>query len=308
MELTYLGTNTLLLTKSGSSLLIDPHFTRPGLLSLLGKIRPDPQAVEAGLASIEQLDAVLLTHTHYDHALDAAEVLHQTGGRFFGSESGANLIRGYPLNETFYVPVSPMAVYSIGSFQVCFHLSRHITFPPPFGWLLPKSGQITQPMQPPAWFWEYRCGTVYAIQVDSLLVFGSAGFEPGVYQDVDVECVVMGIGGLDLMPMSYLDRLYQETVLSTDAKQVYLSHWDNFFHPLRQDVHPHILARRSIERLKTLGARYGQTVSLLNIGETITNESNLTSLQIGRNKGIENSTKSGDRPSFSTNPNLDNFG
>jgi L-ascorbate metabolism protein UlaG (beta-lactamase superfamily) len=270
MELTYLGTNTLLLTKSGSSLLIDPHFTRSSLLSLLGKIRPDPQAVKAGLARIEQLDAVLLTHTHYDHALDAMEVLHQTGGRLYASESGANLVRGFSLDETYYVPVSPKAVYSIGSFQVCFHLSQHITFPPPFGWLLPKSGQITQTMQPPVYFWEYRCGRVYAIQVDSLLVFGSAGFEPGAYQDVEVECVVMGIGGLDLMPMDYLDRLYQETVLLTGVKQVYLSHWDNFFRPLCQDARPHVLARHSIDRLKRLGARYGQTVSKLNIGETIT--------------------------------------
>jgi L-ascorbate metabolism protein UlaG (beta-lactamase superfamily) len=270
MDLTYLGTNTLLLTKSGSSLLIDPHFTRSSLLSLLGKIQPDPMAVEVGLANIACLDAVLLTHTHYDHALDAAEVLHQAGGRCFSSESGANLIRGYPLDESFYMPVTPGAEYSVGAFQIRFHPSRHITFPPPIGWMLPKTGQISQPLQPPAWFWQYQCGTVYAIQVDSMLFFGSAGFKPGVYQDVNVACVVMGIGGLDLLPMAYLDRLYRQTVLATGAKRVYLSHWDNFFRPRCQDARPHILARRSIDRLKRLGVRYGQTVSLLKIGETIT--------------------------------------
>ena len=272
MELTYLGANTLLLTKPGSSLLIDPHFTRPSLLSLLGKIRPEPHAVEAGLGSIEHLDGVLLTHAHYDHALDAAEVLHQTGGRCFGSESAFNLIRGYPLAATACIPVSSKTVYSIGAFQVCFHPSQHITFPPPFGWMLPKKGQIPQPMRPPAWFWDYQCGSVYAIQVDRMLIFGSAGFEPGAYQDLEVKTVVMGIGGLDLMPMAYLNHLYQETVLSTGAKQVYLSHWDNFFRPLRQDAHPHVLARRSISRLKRLGACYGHTVSLLQIRKTISDD------------------------------------
>lgn len=271
MELTYLGTNTLLLTKSGSSLLVDPHFTRPGLLSLLSRIRPDPQAVEAGLDSIDHLDTVLLTHTHYDHALDASEVVHQTGARVYTSESGANLARGFPLDDTSYVTVKPSAAYAIGAFQVSFHPSRHIPFPAPFGWLMPNTGQISLPMRAPARFWRYRCGTVYAIQVDRMLIFGSAGCEPGAYHDVEVECVVMGIGGLDLMPMAYLDRLYQETVLPSGAQQVYLSHWDNFFHPLDQGAHPHFLSRRSIDRLKALGARYGQTVSLLRISETITN-------------------------------------
>ncbi len=44
-QLTYGGTNCILFRKGGSTLLIDPHFTRPAFLSLLGKIKPSPEKI-----------------------------------------------------------------------------------------------------------------------------------------------------------------------------------------------------------------------------------------------------------------------
>lgn len=237
----------------------------------MGKIRPNRETIKAAFAraGIGCVDGVLLTHTHYDHALDAATVLDHAGGGLFGSSSAMNLARGEGLAEERCVVVIPDRPYLIGAFKVIFHTSQHIPFPAPFGWLMPKGGKIRKPLGLPTWFWNYQCGQVYAIQVEQTLILGSAGFIPGAFCDVAVHSAVLGVGGLDTKPIAYLRRFYQESVLLTGAKQVYVSHWDNFFKPVSQDLRPHGLARHSIDRIRALGAHHGQTVKRLSIGETI---------------------------------------
>ena len=271
MKLTYLGTNTLLIRKAAEGILVDPHFTRPSLLQLLTPIRPNKQSVRDGLAlaGIDHLDGVLLTHTHYDHALDAVEVLSQMGGVLYGSRSAVNLAQAGGLDQGCCMLVEPGKLYSVGPFQVRFHPSQHIPFPAPFGWLMPKAREIAKTVRSPAWFWEYQCGLVYAIQVDHTLIFGSAASEPDAYRDLDIHAVVLSIGGLELQPQSFLEQLYRETVVLSGAMQVYLSHWDFFFRPVNENLRPLGLARRTIKRIRALGARFGQSVNTLQFGETI---------------------------------------
>ena len=91
-------TDTALLFSDGETQwMTDGWFSRPGPLRiLLGKIGPDLQAIDRGLAANEvlELDAVLPLHSHYDHAMDAPEVAKRTGALLLGSESTANIGRG----------------------------------------------------------------------------------------------------------------------------------------------------------------------------------------------------------------------
>ncbi|MBU0513215.1 MAG: MBL fold metallo-hydrolase, partial [Proteobacteria bacterium] len=98
--LTWLGTNCLVLSDGSTRLMIDPNLTRPsGMLGpglFLKKIAPDLGLIDRWLAraGADRLDAVLLTHTHFDHALDAAAVAAKTGAMLLGSASAANVGRG----------------------------------------------------------------------------------------------------------------------------------------------------------------------------------------------------------------------
>lgn len=270
-DLTFLGTNTLLIRKGDSAILVDPHFTRPGFFSLLRRIAPDPEKIRTALAEndINTLAAVLLTHTHYDHALDAAEVVRQTGSCLLGSPSAAKLALGAQLPSSQYRSVTAGEANSVGDFRVVFHLSRHVQFPKPLNQVFSASVDIQAPLSPPAGFWQYLCGQVYAIQVDHLLIFGSAGFEAGAYAGLDVDAVILGVGGLDSKPAHYIQRLYQETVLASGARQLLLSHWDNFFRPVNPGLRPMGLENRSIKILRRLASQNGQEMKLLAYGKRI---------------------------------------
>lgn len=265
LQLTYYGTNCLFFRKGETSLLVDPHFTRPALLRLLAPIRPRPEKITAGLEAlgVRRLDGVLLTHTHYDHALDAAETVRQTGATLYGSPSAAQLAAGSGLEEGAFRAIRPGETVQIGTFTVQAHPGRHIQFPAPLGGLMSDSDPIQTPLQPPAWFWQYRCGAVYALQVDRVLVLGSAGLVPGAYRGLDVDAVVLSIGGLGLRPASYLERLYQEVVIASGARQVWVSHWDNFFRPVSRPLRPLGRAGWTMAQLQALAGRHGQGLARL---------------------------------------------
>ncbi len=71
-------------------LAIDPFFTRPGLSGL---VKP----VESNFALVaEKLPAcnfVLVTHSHWDHLMDVAEVIRLTGASAYGSANTCQLLR-----------------------------------------------------------------------------------------------------------------------------------------------------------------------------------------------------------------------
>jgi len=275
-QLIFGGTNCLLFCKADSALLVDPHFTRPAFLRLSGKIQPSPKRISEGLArlGVQGLTGVLLTHTHYDHALDAVETACQTGAVLLGSPSAAQLAAGAGLEAQFFHQVDQGDSLPVGDFSVRFLPSQHIHFPAPLNRLASSADPITKPLTPPAWFWQYRCGEVNAILVDRTLVFGSAAFLSGVYQGWDVDTVILGIGGLGLRPQSYLELLYEEVVVASGARKVLISHWDNFFKPSVSKLYPLGRAHWTIRHLTALAERHGQAISVLGYNQPV----NLTTM------------------------------
>ncbi len=265
---TFLGTNTLLLRKGSATLLVDPHFSRPGLLQFLRKIATNRQRIRTKLHQFQigRGCLIVLTHTHYDHALDAVEVARQTGGVLAGSESALNLFRGAGLApQNFRVATSGKS-FDLADFQLRFHPGKHLPFPPPLRWFLPGEGRIEKPLCPPAWIWNYQCGQISAIQVGRVLIVGSAGFIPGAYRNLDIDTVILSVGGLETRSAAYLRRLFKETVLASGASRVLISHWDHFWGPIKGSPRMLGLAGLSIWRLKKLGACYGKKVQKLPYG------------------------------------------
>lgn len=235
----WLGTTAVLLSDGEHSLLVDPFFTRPeGWWRLITnrQIAPDEETIARGLSSarLANLAAVLVSHSHYDHAMDAAVVARLSGAVLAGSESTANIGRGGGLPDSQIRAIKTNEPMSFGSFTVTFIQSRHAgaTGGRP-------TGDITEPLKPPARYLDYRQGGTYSILVEhelgAVLLHGSAGFVPGALKGRKADVVFLGIALRE-----DLETYLAETVDAVDAKRVIPTHWDDFTRPLSKPLIPNI--------------------------------------------------------------------
>jgi L-ascorbate metabolism protein UlaG (beta-lactamase superfamily) len=244
LGVTFAGVSTLLFDDGDSAVLFDGFFSRPSLLKVgLGRIAPDEARISAALEGLgleglgvadRRLDAVVPVHTHFDHALDSAEVARRTGAQLVGSESAARIGQGAGLEEKHIRIVSPSDAVTFGSWALRFAESEHC---PPDRF----PGTITQPLTPPAKASTYRCGTAWSVLVThdsgrSALVQGSAGFVPGTLDGWSAEVAYLGIGMLGHQSEAYVRDYWTHTVRAVGASRVVLTHWDDFFRPLDQPL------------------------------------------------------------------------
>jgi L-ascorbate metabolism protein UlaG (beta-lactamase superfamily) len=234
----WLGVSTLLVDDGSSALMTDGYFSRPSLPRMvLRKVSPSPNRIGGCLtrAQVGRLEAVVVTHTHIDHALDSPVVADRTGALLVGGESASHVANGYGLARDRVVVTVAGKPVVLGPYTVTLVESHHC---PPERF----PGVISAPVTPPVRASAYRCGEVFSALVHHrrsdrrLLIAGSAGFIPGALDGQRAEVVYLGVGQLGLQPRRYLVDYWNETVRAVGASTVVLVHWDDFFRPLSKPV------------------------------------------------------------------------
>ncbi|MCA9693984.1 MAG: MBL fold metallo-hydrolase, partial [Myxococcales bacterium] len=96
LTLQWLGTSGFLLEHQGYALLIDPYASRVPLSAALSGavVQPDRARIDRHLP---RADAILIGHTHFDHAMDAPIVARRDGCQVYGSRSLATLMAAHGL-------------------------------------------------------------------------------------------------------------------------------------------------------------------------------------------------------------------
>lgn len=93
----WLGTAGFVLEHGAHTLLIDPYLTRAPLWRCLSApLIPDESLLARQLP---RADAIILGHTHFDHALDTPALARRTGALVFGSPSAHALCRAQGVPE-----------------------------------------------------------------------------------------------------------------------------------------------------------------------------------------------------------------
>ncbi len=227
LELTWIGTAGFRLAYQGVVVWIDPYVTRLSLPDLL-RHRVVPPSEEAIGRWIDRADAVLVGHTHFDHALDVPAIARRTGCKVYGSQSLANLMNLYRLGEQAVV-VEPHRDYEVGPFKFHFVPSVHSKLQ--LGYRIPFSGELTcdhvDHLTPQA----YRCGQVWGIylEVAGMRFYhqGSADLVEDQITDRDVDVFLCGISGRRFTP-HYVERIVNKLA----PKVIVPTHYDDFFRPL----------------------------------------------------------------------------
>lgn len=265
---TWFGTTSVLLRAGDDALMIDPFFTRPeGLWPLVrnATIAPDEAEISRWLqsAGVERLHAVLVSHSHYDHAMDAGVVARRTAAVLVGSPSTANIGRGAGLDEAHISVPNGSEPLQLGPFRVRFVESRHAgaTGGAP-------TGDIAQPLIPPARYLDYRQGGTYSILVEhpsgAVLHHGSAGYVAGALRGLHADTVFLGAALVEA-PGPYL----AEVVDAVGAHRVVLVHWDDFTRSLERPLRPMPVVVNLAALFDALARRPGLDVSVPQLNRPI---------------------------------------
>ena len=268
-------------TDGRSTWLVDGFFSRQPLSEVIfTRLKVDETQVSAVASEMfkrlnmpSTLTGIVVAHSHYDHSMDAPWLAKQYGARVVGSESTWQIAKGQDLPATQMDVMPGNGRVKLGEFEVQLIESAHA----PTGF---TGGFNAKPVFLPAHALQFKEGISYSFVVSHpdlgpapfALIQPSAGFVPGQNKGVNVKHVFLGTGGLGKSSDAYISDYWQEMVVNTGAKQVYLIHWDDFTQPLINQGQlaslkpmPKLLDDfpRSLELLKMFAERDGVTLHVL---------------------------------------------
>lgn len=274
LTVTYLGVTTVVISDGKTNLITDGYFSRLAITDLAQLIEPDRDAIDDALTrfGITEAAALMVVHSHFDHALDAPVVAAKTGAKLVGSESTANVGRGLGLPESQLLVATPGEPLEFGEFEVTLLVSKHWPLPEPFASAI-LNQTIDEPLTPPALLTDYKEGKSYSIIVrhpaGSVLIQGSAGYIPDALDGIQVDTVLLGTGGLGDLPLPEQEAYYQEMVETTGAKFIYPIHWDVMDTPLTRPLEPESDFEKSMGFLEGKRAAGGPDFGLLPLGKPV---------------------------------------
>lgn len=287
VRMLFLGTSSMAWTDGKSTWLVDGFFSRQAIEQVLfTRLKVNkPQVLEVATEMFKRLNmpkalsGIVVAHSHYDHALDAPFLAMQYGGRVVGSESTWQIAKGQDLPALQMETQARQGQVRLGDFDIRLLESAHA----PTGF---TGGFNAKPVYLPAHALQFKEGISYSFLVSHpsmgaapfALIQPSAGFVPGQNKGVTVNTVLLGTGGLGKLSDEYMADYWQEMVLNTQAKTVYLIHWDDFTVPLMKDGNTQPLKSmpallddfpRTLKLLKMFSERDDVSLHVLNAWEMV---------------------------------------
>ena len=246
VKVMYFGNTTILISDRETTLLVDGFFSRPNPLSVKwGKIEPNDTVIQKqlDLAKMGRVDALLIGHSHYDHALDAPVVAKKLDAiaakerkhtLTMGSSSYAFIHEGGGATcdpDHLHIVERDGMTRTFGKFTVTFCKSKHIQ--PHLPGQDEMMGRIKALVVPPAEAEDYKCDPVYVLHIKhadegSIAITTTAGAEENQFKSLTADVVMPAVGLLSKECPCSQHFYWCEAVEKLNPKTVIPVHWDNF--------------------------------------------------------------------------------
>jgi L-ascorbate metabolism protein UlaG (beta-lactamase superfamily) len=228
LRVTYLGTNGYQIKTGRHALLIDPYFSRVRMSAMIfnASVRSDSRLIK-NLAP--KPDAILVTHGHVDHLLDAPVIMQMTGARLVASHTAVELAEaaGAPPRRSHAVTAGNIC--KIGPWNIRVLAATHDrVFPIGVPFPGPRKNR-TAPRKAGDWV----CGEPLAFLIEShgKRIYVEAGGTGTLLPPANIGRIDLAILGVAL-PDSR--ARFAEAVRRLRPRYILPSHQDNFFRPLNR--------------------------------------------------------------------------
>ena len=230
VKVTYLGTNGYLLESRDATIVVDPYFTRVPLwrVALGLRMGTSDEARALGKRRLPQkVDAILVTHGHFDHLLDVPWIAMKTRARIVASPTATHLATAAGASKT--MPILPGGRVRIAG-------ARILALPASHDCLLgrvPFPGALNETPHAPQRPSDWVCGEplAFLIEMGGQRIYVDSGGTPAVLPPSNLGRVDLAILGVALED----SRDRQSAALARLKPRYFLpSHQDDFFRPLRR--------------------------------------------------------------------------
>ena len=226
ISLRWLGLNAFEVVCGGVEFLIDPYVSRNRELIHV------PGEVEKYITGAPHF--IFMTHSHWDHLGDTAEIIGRSGAMFFGSRTACNILRAQGVDDKYLGTLKYGDVVEVDKkIKVTVFESRHKEpYDPGFYDSPPEKLECTS---------DWRCGEVYAFLIEydgmRILNVGSANLHLPAVDGLECDYFLCGI--------SRWNPDFPELLSHLRFKKLIPTHHDAYTKPLSE-----FSLRGDLERLR----------------------------------------------------------
>lgn len=230
VRVTYLGTNGYQFEAGNHALLIDPYFSRVGMSVMIFNvpIQPVPRRINDAMKKLApKADAILATHGHADHLLDAPVIMQITGARLVASHTAVELAEAAGAPPKRCTAVTASNVRQIGPWKIrALGATHDRVFPIGVPFPGPRKNK-TAPRKAADWV----CGEplAFLIEAHGKRIYVDSGGTRALLPPANIGRIDLAILGVAL-PDSR--ARFAEAVRRLHPRYVLPSHQDNFFRSL----------------------------------------------------------------------------